>query len=298
MRPAGTGEPLGSLPLWTPRELDNQRREMRDLFILDVRQPGEWRAGHVPDAHHISGRELPGQREDVSRDKPVAVYCGSGYRSSVGPVCCGTAAIATSTTLSVVFRPGRQNIFQSRTAKHNKAANTFDRNQRGNPGNYLDVPLIRTSQPVPLPSLQRQIATLGGPDRDKTLARQQHLPSPMSCNLLMCIVWSDYAKGSLDRWTAARDKKDHGKNQSDNKQYPRDVGCRPGNAGKSEYACDDRNNQKSQCPAQHVSLLAACTAGVHRKTIVTSIKLSIEHILKLLFGFITRNTIALLQGSY
>jgi hydroxyacylglutathione hydrolase len=77
------GEPLGSLPLWTPKELDNQRREMRDLFILDVRQPAEWRAGHVPGAHHISGGELPGQLEDVPRDKPVAVYCGSGYRSSV-----------------------------------------------------------------------------------------------------------------------------------------------------------------------------------------------------------------------
>jgi hydroxyacylglutathione hydrolase len=77
------GEPIGSLPLWTPGELDNHRREMRDLFILDVRQPAEWHAGHVPGAHHISAGELPGQLEAVPRDKPVAVYCGSGYRSSV-----------------------------------------------------------------------------------------------------------------------------------------------------------------------------------------------------------------------
>jgi len=77
------GEPIGSLPLWTPRELEGHRRKMRDLFILDVRQPAEWHAGHVPGAQHISGSELPGQLEAVPRDKPVAVYCASGYRSSV-----------------------------------------------------------------------------------------------------------------------------------------------------------------------------------------------------------------------
>jgi hydroxyacylglutathione hydrolase len=76
-------EPLGSLPLWTPGELDQHRREMKDLFILDVRQPAEWHAGHIPGAQHISGGELPGMLDEVPRDKPVAVYCGSGYRSSV-----------------------------------------------------------------------------------------------------------------------------------------------------------------------------------------------------------------------
>ena len=76
-------EPLGTLPLLTPRELDTRRRENNGLFILDVCQPAEWQAGHVPDAHHISGSDLPGQLEDVPGDRPVAVYCGSGYRSSV-----------------------------------------------------------------------------------------------------------------------------------------------------------------------------------------------------------------------
>jgi len=56
---------------------------MKHLFILDVRQPAEWHAGHVPGAHHISGGDLPGRLDDVPKDKPVAVYCGSGYRSSV-----------------------------------------------------------------------------------------------------------------------------------------------------------------------------------------------------------------------
>ena len=76
-------QPLGSLPQWTPKQLDAQRRDNNDLFILDVRQPAEWHAGHIPDAHHISGSELPEQLEGVPKDRPVAVYCGSGYRSSV-----------------------------------------------------------------------------------------------------------------------------------------------------------------------------------------------------------------------
>ena len=48
-----------------------------------MRQPAEWCAGHVPQAHHISGSDLPGRIEDVPPHRPVAVYCSSGYRSSV-----------------------------------------------------------------------------------------------------------------------------------------------------------------------------------------------------------------------
>lgn len=77
------GEPVGSMPQWTPKELDAHRREKTSLYILDVRQPGEWNAGHIPDAHHISGSELPAHVDEVPKDKTIAVYCGSGYRSSV-----------------------------------------------------------------------------------------------------------------------------------------------------------------------------------------------------------------------
>jgi hydroxyacylglutathione hydrolase len=75
--------PLAFLQRWTPRELEAHRRDMKDLFILDVRQPAEWHDGHIPGAHHISGGELPARLDEVPRDRPVAVYCGSGYRSSV-----------------------------------------------------------------------------------------------------------------------------------------------------------------------------------------------------------------------
>ena len=90
-------QPLGSLPQWTPKELEAHRRDKDDLFILDVRQPAEWHAGHVPDAHHIPGSNLPAQLDDVPKDKPIAVYCGSGYRSSVAA--------------SLLRRTGHRNVY-------------------------------------------------------------------------------------------------------------------------------------------------------------------------------------------
>ena len=92
-----SAQPLDFLPLWTPKELDARRREKHGLFILDVRQPAEWHAGHIPGAHHISGSKLPAQLNEVPGDRPIAVYCGSGYRSSVAA--------------SLLQRNGHRNVF-------------------------------------------------------------------------------------------------------------------------------------------------------------------------------------------
>ncbi len=54
-----------------------------EISLLDVRQPGEWHAGHVPGAHWITGAELPDRLDEAPDDRPLAVTCGSGYRSSV-----------------------------------------------------------------------------------------------------------------------------------------------------------------------------------------------------------------------
>ncbi|WP_027482207.1 MBL fold metallo-hydrolase [Deinococcus pimensis] len=56
-----------------------------DLQLLDVRRDDEWQGGHLPRARHaFLGRlwqDLPGLSLDPER--PLAVYCGSGYRSSM-----------------------------------------------------------------------------------------------------------------------------------------------------------------------------------------------------------------------
>jgi hydroxyacylglutathione hydrolase len=52
-------------------------------FVLDVRSQSEWNSGHIPEAVHIAGGELPKRVEETPRDRPVHVICGSGYRSSI-----------------------------------------------------------------------------------------------------------------------------------------------------------------------------------------------------------------------
>ena len=53
------------------------------LAILDVRQPAEWRDGHAERAQFLTGAALPARLAEVPADRPVAVVCGSGFRSSV-----------------------------------------------------------------------------------------------------------------------------------------------------------------------------------------------------------------------
>jgi len=52
-------------------------------FVLDVRQAREYEHGHVPGARHIAAGNLPDELARLPRDRPIAVMCASGYRSSV-----------------------------------------------------------------------------------------------------------------------------------------------------------------------------------------------------------------------
>lgn len=61
----------------------HRRLAAGELDVLDVRQPAEWAAGHVAGAVFISGAEVPARLGEVPDGLPLAVVCGSGYRSSV-----------------------------------------------------------------------------------------------------------------------------------------------------------------------------------------------------------------------
>ena len=53
-----------------------------ETYLLDVREPDEWEAGHAPTAVHIPLGELPGRVGELPTDRTVAVTCRSGGRSS------------------------------------------------------------------------------------------------------------------------------------------------------------------------------------------------------------------------
>jgi rhodanese-related sulfurtransferase len=50
-------------------------------YLLDVREPDEWAAGHAPDAHHLPMMEVPARMAEVPTDTEVVVVCRSGGRS-------------------------------------------------------------------------------------------------------------------------------------------------------------------------------------------------------------------------
>ncbi|MGH9023476.1 MAG: MBL fold metallo-hydrolase [Acidimicrobiia bacterium] len=85
----------GGMPAWrnAAQELEfldqitvhelRRRLEWGEVGLLDVRQPAEWMAGRVAGAAFLTGGELPSHLEEVPDGDPLAVICGSGYRSSV-----------------------------------------------------------------------------------------------------------------------------------------------------------------------------------------------------------------------
>lgn len=67
-----------------PREVSTE--EMAEAraagaFVLDVREPDEYTAGHVAGAHHIPLQSVPGKLEELPQGQPVYVICASGGRS-------------------------------------------------------------------------------------------------------------------------------------------------------------------------------------------------------------------------
>jgi rhodanese-related sulfurtransferase len=52
-------------------------------LVIDVRQPSEFEAGHVPGSVAIGAGDLSDRLDQLPRDRPIATICASGYRSSV-----------------------------------------------------------------------------------------------------------------------------------------------------------------------------------------------------------------------
>jgi hydroxyacylglutathione hydrolase len=78
-----SGREIAALPQWTASDLRRRLERDPDILVLDVRQPQEWISGHIAEARHITGAQLLERAGEIPRDRPVAVVCSSGYRSSV-----------------------------------------------------------------------------------------------------------------------------------------------------------------------------------------------------------------------
>lgn len=52
-----------------------------NAYLLDVREPDEWEAGHAPDAHHVPMMDIPTRLADLPTERDIVVVCRSGGRS-------------------------------------------------------------------------------------------------------------------------------------------------------------------------------------------------------------------------
>jgi len=71
----------GTAPPITPRELRGEPAGDNPHTLLDVRTRGEYTAGHLDNVIHVDVRQLRGRLGEVPNDRPLAIYCATGYRS-------------------------------------------------------------------------------------------------------------------------------------------------------------------------------------------------------------------------
>ncbi len=65
----------------TPSALADEISAGRDIQIIDVREPDEWRTGHIREARHIPLGQLGQRASEIDPDRPVVFVCRSGNRS-------------------------------------------------------------------------------------------------------------------------------------------------------------------------------------------------------------------------
>lgn len=70
------------IPATSVRALESELQGSEDLQVLDVRTAREWEGGHVEGSLNIPLNQLQRRIAEVPRDRPLAVVCKSGYRSS------------------------------------------------------------------------------------------------------------------------------------------------------------------------------------------------------------------------
>ena len=74
--------PVASVPQITVHDLATMREERPDLVVVDVREVAEWEDGHIDGAHHLPMGEAVRRIAELPADRPKAVLCAGGLRSS------------------------------------------------------------------------------------------------------------------------------------------------------------------------------------------------------------------------
>ena len=78
------GKPINTIGTMSTIELKD-KLDKKETLLLDVREPNEWKEdGYVEDAKLIFFADLQNKAPSLPKDKPIAVTCSVGKRSSIG----------------------------------------------------------------------------------------------------------------------------------------------------------------------------------------------------------------------
>jgi rhodanese-related sulfurtransferase len=71
------------MPAITPNELNEKMKgpSPKRPYLIDVRQPEEFRAGHIPGAKLVPLGELSQRLEELPTNREIVCVCASGSRS-------------------------------------------------------------------------------------------------------------------------------------------------------------------------------------------------------------------------
>jgi rhodanese-related sulfurtransferase len=73
------GKPL---PSTSAVELNDRLKNAKRPLVLDVRQPSEYRSGHIAGAKLIPLNELGSRMKELPQNREIVCVCASGNRSS------------------------------------------------------------------------------------------------------------------------------------------------------------------------------------------------------------------------
>jgi hydroxyacylglutathione hydrolase len=77
------GRPLDKIPQIDTTDLASSLSH-HGVTLLDVRSEGEWEAGRIDGAMHVTLGYLADRIDEIPREKPIVVQCQSGSRSAIG----------------------------------------------------------------------------------------------------------------------------------------------------------------------------------------------------------------------
>jgi len=78
-----SAQEISTLPTCSVQQL-HERLRTESPFLLDVRDIKNLNsAGHIQNAHHRYVGELSSHLDEIPRDKPIVIYCDTGYKGSL-----------------------------------------------------------------------------------------------------------------------------------------------------------------------------------------------------------------------